>query len=268
MTKILICVIAFLVVFYIVLIKAEKPSPPNHGVSVQKTITDRASSERTASNDVKKLDKGKAVVENTTYNGEQAPHPEKLSAIRKKLQSKSQIDEMSKAIEDVNKDNEFVSINSLIPKEIISYEYSLSKDLMLSGAVKHGQEIEPLTPGLSKKDLHASLEKENVYQRLIAIKPISLKDGCEIEILSDSPIHRFDHFFLYSPPRLVINLFGKWRPPRDSEIKLESDLLRRIRLGLYRDKLRIVFDLEKDEFMEPIIREFSRGLIVIIRPIA
>ena len=232
MTKILICVIAFLVVFYIVLIKAQKPSPPNHGVLVRKTITDRASSERTASTDVKKLDK------------------------------------MSKAIEDVNKDNEFVSINSLIPKEIISYEYSLSKDLMLSGAAKHGQGIEPLTPGLSKKDLQASLEKENVYQRLIAIKPISLKDGCEIEILSDSPIHRFDHFFLYSPPRLVINLFGKWRPPRDSEIKLESDLLKGIRLGLHRDKLRIVFDLEKDEYMKPIIRESSRGLIVIIRPIA
>jgi len=161
MTKILICVIAFLVVFYIVLIKAEKPSPPNHGVSVQKTITDRASSERTASNDVKKLDKGKAVVENTTYNGEQAPHPEKLSAIRKKLQSKSQIDEMSKAIEDVNKDNEFVSINSLIPKEIISYEYSLSKDLMLSGAVKHGQEIKYFNPTIGDPRIKFTREMRN-----------------------------------------------------------------------------------------------------------
>lgn len=266
MTKILIYVIASFIILYIFLIKTQKPSPPNHGAYVQKTITDRASSERVASTDIKKPGKGKAVNENTTPGGEQAHHPEKLSAIRKEQQSKSQIDEMSKAREDAN--NEFVSINSLIPNEISLYEYSFSKDLILSGDTKHYLEIETLTPDLSKKDLHASLKKEDISQRLIAIKPISHKDRCEIEIMSDSPIQRFNHFFLYSPTRLVINLFGKWKQPGESEIKPESALLKRIRLGLHPDKLRIVFDLEKDKFMKPIITESSRGIIVTIRPIA
>ncbi len=88
-----------------------------------------------------------------------------------------------------------------------------------------------------------------------------------VEVISDGPINRHDQFFMSKPPRLVIDLPGRWERPRFHAREIESPLVERVRIGHHPAKLRLVLDLRKGEAApSAVIREIPTGLSVEIRP--
>jgi hypothetical protein len=90
-------------------------------------------------------------------------------------------------------------------------------------------------------------------------------DGFRVDVLAHGPIERHRHFFMGDPPRLVIDLPGRWRNPRFQARRVESRMVERIRIGRHPDKLRLVLDL-RSEIPRPaaVIRESSRGLAIVL----
>lgn len=91
------------------------------------------------------------------------------------------------------------------------------------------------------------------------------RDGFRVEVLAHGPIERHRHFFMGDPPRLVIDLPGRWDTPRFHARRVESRMVERIRIGRHPDKLRLVLDL-RPEVRDPaaVIRESSRGLAIVL----
>ena len=63
----------------------------------------------------------------------------------------------------------------------------------------------------------------------------------------------------------MIDLPGKWKNLGYSELKLKGDMVKSIRVGEHSDKLRLVMNLRDQGTMDPVIKESSRGLELIIR---
>ncbi len=84
-------------------------------------------------------------------------------------------------------------------------------------------------------------------------------------ILADGPINKYRYFFLYSPPRLVIDLPGKWEKPKRLEIDIKSDTVKKVRIWKYSDKLRLVNDLHHKELLTPVFEKSSKGLLITLK---
>ncbi|RPJ78434.1 MAG: AMIN domain-containing protein, partial [Deltaproteobacteria bacterium] len=67
--------------------------------------------------------------------------------------------------------------------------------------------------------------------------------GKILEIRTNNSIPKHRYFVLSSPPRLVIDLPGKWKKPSFQYKTVSSDLVSKIRLWRHERKLRIVCDL-------------------------
>jgi hypothetical protein len=144
----------------------------------------------------------------------------------------------------------------------------------LVGGIKDlGKETDKKTPGttaktatLTKKADQISLQGEFIYRRLKSIEPKDSEEELRVEILADGPIHNAKKFFMDRPPRLVIDLKGKWRNPEYSVIGVNSTIVRRIRIGKHIDKLRIVFDLKDRKLVtSAMIQRMHNGLATIIK---
>ena len=84
-------------------------------------------------------------------------------------------------------------------------------------------------------------------QRFRGVQSSSQKGGVQVSLLTDGPVKTYKSFFLQDPPRFVIDLDGDWQTRRWSDIKVNNDLVKNIRIGRHPDRLRIVMDLKSDQ---------------------
>ncbi len=82
---------------------------------------------------------------------------------------------------------------------------------------------------------------------ITAIKSIKSDEELRIYILADGSLAQYDTFFLNSPPRLVMDFMAV----RSTKVKgvqsLKGLLVKKIRVGLHSEKLRVVFDLVSEK---------------------
>jgi hypothetical protein len=84
--------------------------------------------------------------------------------------------------------------------------------------------------------------------------------GKVLEVWANKTVAKYKYFILGNPPRLVIDLPGKWKEP-DFRIKaMENDLISRIRLWRHDSKLRIVSDLTSNRSLKPVVSPNSEGV--------
>lgn len=105
-------------------------------------------------------------------------------------------------------------------------------------------------------------------QPLYDLKGITLEDApgeFTVIIWSDPPIDEFHYAFPRKPPRLSIDLPGKWRRPDQRSFRLENDTVRRITVDHHRDHLRVTLHLKTPQIFEPFIYDSIKGLIVTIK---
>ena len=80
------------------------------------------------------------------------------------------------------------------------------------------------------------------------------------------PIQKYKKFFMDRPPRLVVDLPGNWKGPRESRIKADNDIVKKIRIGNHPDKLRVVLDLgDKERPFLTDIQESPQGITITIQ---
>jgi|GEM_PF-3186855 len=91
-------------------------------------------------------------------------------------------------------------------------------------------------------------------------------NGLRLLVVSDGPITRHNQFFMGDPPRLVVDIPGRWRRPRFHARQLESALVERVRVGYHPGKLRLVLDLrEGSSAPAATIRETPEGMAIEVR---
>jgi hypothetical protein len=108
-------------------------------------------------------------------------------------------------------------------------------------------------------------QEKDENRKLQGIKQNVFGKDFSMAILADGPINKYRYFFLYSPPRFVVDLLGKWEKPKRFEIDIESDTVKKVRIWKYSDKLRLVNDLHHAERLIPIFKKSSKGLLITLK---
>jgi len=99
-------------------------------------------------------------------------------------------------------------------------------------------------------------------RRLSEIVPKPAGDRFEALIKAGGGITDYRSFFLKSPPKLVIDLPGKWEQKTRSVIEVDHHLVKRVRVGQHPEFIRVVLDLEKEKVSKPDFTETAEGLRV------
>lgn len=105
-------------------------------------------------------------------------------------------------------------------------------------------------------------------QPLYDLKGITLEDApgeFTVIIWSDPPIDDVHYAFPRKPPRLAIDLPGKWKRPGKRLYRLENDTVKKITADRSRDNLRVILHLKTPQIFEPFIYDSLKGLIVTIK---
>jgi len=105
-------------------------------------------------------------------------------------------------------------------------------------------------PILEKKKLSVQPTKREPVppaHEITAIKSIKSDEELRIYILADGSLAQYKTFFLNSPPRLVMD-FMEVRSTKVKGVQsLKGSLVRKIRVGVHPEKLRVVFDLVSEK---------------------
>jgi hypothetical protein len=105
-----------------------------------------------------------------------------------------------------------------------------------------------VTEGItSKKPLPSSLLGDEEYKKpaskVLEIQTMTSEEGFDIHIIGNGKIAEYDVLILDHPPRLVVDLFGITTTEVKGNLKVESDMVKRIQVGTHDGKVRVVFDL-------------------------
>jgi hypothetical protein len=136
------------------------------------------------------------------------------------------------------------------------------------GLGRHASKTGPPSKGDLSRPVPIAGGDTTVYQRLHGIALKSSSGELRVVALSDAPVQKYRAFLLRGPSRLVIDLPGRWRRPEKCAFEVKSDPVKRVRLGIYRNKLRVVMDLTAKHPPSTRIRESTKGLTVAFRKTA
>lgn len=154
-------------------------------------------------------------------------------------------------------------------------EKAIKKGISLTLPTIAAKKPEKKTGGLSpmKKAQIEEIEKNHAqpsvsgrkeYKLLRVLMPQVSEGRFSSILLADSPILKYKYFFIGDPPRFVIDIIGKWKNQGYSDLKVEHDKVKGIRVGEHPDKLRVVIDLKGQQLLFPTIKESSKGLILTV----
>lgn len=95
----------------------------------------------------------------------------------------------------------------------------------------------------------------------------SSEEEFRVVISSDKPIRQYSSFFLTeeNPPKLVVDLAGKWKKPGKLLFNATSTMVENIRVGLHPAFLRIVMDLKEKGTLASVIEESPEGLSIKVK---
>ena len=79
--------------------------------------------------------------------------------------------------------------------------------------------------------------------KILGIESVIVDQELRVSILADGSLAQHTAFHLTDPPRVVVDLLGVQSAETEDAVKLSGPLVRRIRVGCHRDKVRVVFDL-------------------------
>jgi hypothetical protein len=126
-----------------------------------------------------------------------------------------------------------------------------------------GDRSEPLEKKAAGSKNIADIEKE--IRELKKIETRSGKESFEMHILTDGPVRHHTFFPLTSPPKLVVDLPGKWKHRGAALYKVQNDMVSRVRVGLHPEFIRVVMDLKVSPKLHPVFSESKEGLRVKIK---
>lgn len=99
---------------------------------------------------------------------------------------------------------------------------------------------------------------------LRGIQSSAQADEFHLTVLMDNVIPESKTFYLKSPPRLVIDLFGQWKKVGFPVQLVKNDIVDNIRVGRYPDKIRLALNLKDAAPKRTKIRKFPGGIILAV----
>ncbi len=99
-------------------------------------------------------------------------------------------------------------------------------------------------------------------QELKAVRARDLNGKFAAVLESGSTIQRYKYFYLSKPPRLVLHLKGSWDSKAPHQLTVQSELVRRIRIGEHKNHLTVVMDLKSRQGLSHSFQETEQGLIL------
>lgn len=93
--------------------------------------------------------------------------------------------------------------------------------------------------------LTQSAEKESLHpaSKILAIQWVTSIEKISFDIIADGRLDNHDVFVLTDPLRLVVDLLGVQYSEVKDDLNLSGPWVKRIRVGVHPDKVRVVFDL-------------------------
>jgi len=109
------------------------------------------------------------------------------------------------------------------------------------------------------------VSEKKTFMTLKDIRSQSSEGSFSIMLFANAPIEKYKTVALNPPPKLVLDLPGKWSYSGNSVISVQSDLVEKIRVGEHKDKLRLVIDLKGSRTYSPRIEPSPEGLTFTIK---
>lgn len=100
----------------------------------------------------------------------------------------------------------------------------------------HGEKLVTSSRHSAKKFLRPA-------DKIVAIKSVTIGQELRVYIRANGPLARHKAFHLQNPPRVVVDFLDVKASETRDTLRLNGPLVKNVRLGLYADKVRIVFDL-------------------------
>lgn|GEM_PF-6202808 len=97
-----------------------------------------------------------------------------------------------------------------------------------------------------------------------AIQTLATETELIISLVADEPLRTYTSFPLKEPPRFVIDVPGAWEYPGDTEIQVGKFGVQKMRVGVHKDKMRIVLDLDAQKSKDPVIKPSPQGLFLVV----
>lgn len=99
-------------------------------------------------------------------------------------------------------------------------------------------------------------------QQLKAVRARDLNGKFAAVLEAGTAIQRYKYFYLSKPPRLVLHLKGSWDSQAPHQLAVQSELVRRIRIGEHKNYLTVVMDLKSRQGLSHSFQETDQGLIL------
>lgn len=124
---------------------------------------------------------------------------------------------------------------------------------------------EPSETG-DKHDQDSSLgDVMSTVRSIVDVDILFWESGIKVFLVADRPVTDYKYRFLTSPPRLVIDLPGKWKKPTKPLVNTSNEKFTAIRFGLHAEKLRVVFDLKSEMPVSLDVSGSPRGLLITLK---
>lgn len=115
------------------------------------------------------------------------------------------------------------------------------------------------------KTAQVPASEKNMPMVLKDIRSQSSDGSFSMVLSANAPIEKYKTIALNPPPKLVLDLPGKWNYSGRSSIYVDSDLVERIRIGEHPNKLRLVIDLKGSRTYSPRVEQSPDGLTFTIK---
>ena len=126
-----------------------------------------------------------------------------------------------------------------------------------------------LGPPLEEKIVSIQPIKRKPVQparNITAIKLVKTDEELRVYILADGSLAQYNALHLTSPPRLVLDFMKVKSAKVKSALSLKGPLVKKIRVGVHPDKLRVVFDLVPEKGLPYQITLGNDRLVVSFKP--
>jgi len=108
----------------------------------------------------------------------------------------------------------------------------------------------------------AEADPAKVPRTLGSVQTLRENGTVMVSLLVDGPVKHFSSFSLEGPPRLVVDLPGRWTYKGQSSFTVGQGGVKDMRIGMHDDKLRLVFDLANKKPVKPVILTVPHGLLI------
>ena len=118
-----------------------------------------------------------------------------------------------------------------------------------------------------KKSVQKTDKNIKFNNQFRGVKITESQDAVNILLQTDKIIEKHKHFFItdQTPPKIVIDLPGKWKHKGNTRFQTKSDIISRVRVGNHPDFFRIVLDMKTKNRLFPSFKESPEGLLISVK---